>query len=214
MEPGGGHLKKLCVLMALALSLSLGGCGLSGGRSAAELPPPPAQSPSIQRSELSGEEYAAAELLGAQPEDWQIFDIATGDGTQALELTVWQLSGGTWEVFSSDRVGCGGSYGRLAVKLDDGDPTLEYALQLGSGGVRLSPTQLAERSEGESWGATFLNGERSADADEPVAVMLASGSRGNSHKLYLPDAGFAEPELFGSEFTGVFALTVEFCSTM
>ena len=104
MEPGGGHLKKLCVLMALALSLSLGGCGLSGGRSAAE-PPPPAQSPSIQRSELSGEEYAAAELL-------------------------------------------------------------------------------------------------------------ASGARGNSHKLYLPDAGFAEPELFGSEFTGVFALTVEFCSTM
>lgn len=49
MEPGGGHLKKLCVLMALALSLSLGGCGLSGGRSAAELPPSPAQSPSIQR---------------------------------------------------------------------------------------------------------------------------------------------------------------------
>ncbi len=44
--------------------------------------------------------------------------------------------------------------------------------------------------------------------------MLASGARGNSHKLYLPDAGFAEPELFGSEFTGVFALTVEFCSTM
>ena len=37
MEPGGGHLKKLCVLMALALSLSLGGCGLSGGRSAAEI---------------------------------------------------------------------------------------------------------------------------------------------------------------------------------
>lgn len=105
MELGGGHLKKLCVLMALALSLSLGGCGLSGGRSAAELPPPPAQSPSIQRSELSGEEYAAAGLL-------------------------------------------------------------------------------------------------------------ASGARGNSHKLYLPDAGFAEPELFGSEFTSVFALTVEFCSTM
>ena len=100
------------------------------------------------------------------------------------------------------------------MKLDDDDPTLEYALQLGSGGVRLSPTQLAERSEGESWGATFLNGERSAGADEPVAVMLASGARGNSHKLYLPDAGFAEPELFGSEFTSVFALTVEFCSTM
>ncbi len=97
-------MKKLCVLMALALSLSLGGCGLSGGRSAAELPPP-AQSPSIQRSELSGEEYAAAELL-------------------------------------------------------------------------------------------------------------ASGARGNSHRLYLPDIGFAEPELFGSEFTSVFALTVEFCSTM
>ena len=88
--------------MALALSLSLGGCGLSGGRSAAELPP---QSPSIQRSELSGEEYAAAELL-------------------------------------------------------------------------------------------------------------ASGARGNSRRLYLSDAGFAEPELFGSEFTSVFALTVEFCSTM
>ena len=51
--------------MALALSLSLGGCGLSGGRSAAELPPPPAQSPSVQRSELSGEEYAAAELLAS-----------------------------------------------------------------------------------------------------------------------------------------------------
>lgn len=97
-------MKKLCVLMALALSLSLGGCGLSGGRSAAELPPP-AQSPSIQRSELSGEEYAAAELL-------------------------------------------------------------------------------------------------------------ASGARGNSRRLYLSDAGFAEPELFGSEFTSVFALTVEFCSTM
>ena len=44
--------------------------------------------------------------------------------------------------------------------------------------------------------------------------MLASGARGNSHKLYLPDIGFAEPELFGSEFTSVFALTVEFCSTM
>ena len=230
--------KRLAALaVPLALALLLSGCGLFGLNNAVETPPPPTVSetpqpvstyPSVYETatpqpvadarvypaELTESEMALLDLFGEDADGWSLYDFAVPSGTQYVAVTLWQLEDGAWQRRSSDSasMSVGEGTGRIAVRFDLETLSFEYACQMGSGTMRHDPTVLTEDAESVAWGVSSLAESTEAYTDAPVALMLISGTEGNSHTQYIPQIGFDEPELFGESHVYDFAFTLEFVS--
>lgn len=210
--------RRLAALAAmLALALSLSGCEMVDQRTA---PTPSAVSGYLIPTELSESEMGLLDLFGTDADGWQLYDFLAPEGTQYTAFTLWQLEEGEWQELSHSTAatamgdGQGGYGGRIAVHFDHETLSFEYACQFANGTVRHDPLILGgDRGEDFAWGCSTLADEAAAEPDTPMALMLISATRGNSHTQYIPQIGFDEPELFDGSHVYDYALTVEFRST-
>ena len=189
--------KGIALLLAAALLAALQGCGAAIG-------------PAV----FTEEESLAMELVEPEADDWKLLEFALPEPADTAYFTIWRLEDGEWQTFHRS----GGSWyggvkdGRIAYRVDLERLTLEFSLQFdGGGGYSIEgPIELPGLEPGVGWGVSLLAVEEELALDEPCALLLISGGRGDSYTMYDPGVGFAQPELFGESFAGVYAFTVEF----
>lgn len=204
------HLVTAAILLTAALTLS--GCGVFD-QSAQQTPAMPEGF--IGPAELTDSEMGLIDLFGVDAEGWGLYDFFAPEGTLFVDIRLWQLVDGAWVELSADSIstrvsdGQGGYSGRIAVRFDSETHSLEYACQLPSGTVRHDPIILGEGAEDVAWGVSSIAQEESLQPDAPSALMLISGTTGDSHTQYIPQIGFDEPELFDESHVCDYVLTIK-----
>ena len=203
----------IAVIPALSFALALGGCGFFGDRASEAPLPEPSAAGMVTTASLSAEVEETLGLLNVDLEEWEIYDFSAPVGTESMDLTLWELEDGAWKEYALNRVHSEVLGGRAAVRFDLDTLEFSASCQSNKGLTRQTPMRLAEPEEGVSWGVSTLGDACTAQTDEPVALMLITGSGGGSHVLYEPQVGFDEPGLFDGRDVKAFALTIEFRSS-
>lgn len=108
------RIKRYCALfLAAAMALALSGCGAAAVKGGAK---------TIAPAQLTAEEEALATLLNVETDSYRIFDFVSGsgrekegEGVQSVQLTLYELLEGEWEVKAQARRAFSDAKGRIAL---------------------------------------------------------------------------------------------------
>lgn len=195
-------MKKGFFLCCAALLLTL--CACAGGQKNED----PALY--IEKAQLTAQEEAIAELLGADTRGHQIYDFTLDDTVQRLQTNIYQLEDGEWMRTSGGDQAFSDTQGRIALQFERIADGVRIALQSEHSGGSTSYQSEPEEPLPGSYATSLLSDRTAIVYEKEIPLVIQVVTDKNEVVSYQPDYFFQPEEYEKLGYEGVYAITVWF----